>query len=95
MNEKETKSKVVASEIDEESLKSLSVVPSFWQVLKREFKMDTLAIICLVILAIIFTTVIVGSIILDQDQVMRIDFKQKYAKPGEHGLILGADIGGR
>ena len=35
--------KTVASEIDEEALKSVSEVPSFWKVLKREFKVDRLA----------------------------------------------------
>lgn len=95
MSKRKTDKKVVASEIDEESLKSLSEVPSFWKVLKREFKMDKVAITCLIILAIIFSTVIIGSIVLDQDQVMRINVRQKFAKPGEAGLLLGADIGGR
>lgn len=95
MNKRKVDENVVASEIDEESLKSLSEVPSFWKVLKREFKMDKMAIICLVILGIIFTTVIVGSIVINQDEIMKINLKQKYARPGEAGLILGADVGGR
>lgn len=98
MSEKNKDKKIVASEIDEEALKELSDVPSFWQVLKTEFRMDKAAIFALILLGIIFTTLIVGSMVLDQSEVMKINLRQKYAKPGDmDGLLglLGADIGGR
>lgn len=94
MIKKEAYVRAVASEIDEEALKSLSEVPSFWQVLKREFKVDKLATVCLVILIIIFATLLIGSFILDQDEVMRISLRDKYRAPSKE-FILGADIGGR
>src|SRR5699024_6263826 len=94
MSKKEIDAANVASEMDEETLKDLSNVPTFWKVLKREFKMDKLATICLILLAIIFVSLFVGAAVLDQDEVMKISLRDKYAKPGE-GFILGADIGGR
>src|SRR5699024_9584569 len=94
MREREIDVKNVASRIDEETLKELSHIPSFWKVLKREFKMDKLATICLILLIAIFATVLIGSAILNKDEVMKINLKSKYAEPGKD-FILGADIGGR
>ncbi len=86
--------KTVTSEIDEDALKAISEVPSFWKVIKREFKADKLATTCLIILIIIFATVLIGSYVLDQEQVMRINLRNKYLPPGKE-FILGTDIGGR
>lgn len=94
MSKKEIDAANVASEMDEETLKDLSNVPTFWKVLKREFKMDKLATVCLILLVIIFVSLFVGAAVLDQDEVMKISLRDKYAEPGE-GFILGADIGGR
>lgn len=80
--------------IDEEKLKSVSEVPSFWKVIKREFKADRLATICLVILIIIFSIVLVGSSVTDQEQIMKINLRNKYKAPSKE-FILGTDIGGR
>ena len=86
--------KNVTSKIDEEALKTVSEVPSFWKVIKREFKVDKLATFCLIMLVIIFTTVIVGSFIIDKEDLMRINLRNKYHAPSKE-FILGADIGGR
>ncbi|MDR7856828.1 ABC transporter permease [Tissierella sp.] len=94
MSKEKKHARNVASEIDEETLKSVSDVPSFWKVIKREFRVDRLATICLVLLVIIFTTVIVGSFVLDQEEVMKISLRNKYKAPGKD-FILGTDIGGR
>lgn len=84
----------VSSELDEEALKAISEVPSFWQIIKREFKADRLATACLVLLVIIFSVVLIGSLVLDQDQVMRINLRNKFLPPSKD-FILGTDIGGR
>jgi peptide/nickel transport system permease protein len=94
MSREETKMKSVTSEIDEEQLKSLSNVPSFWKVLKREFKVDKLATTCFIILIIIFSTILIGSFIMDQDEIMKISLRDKYKAPSQE-FILGTDIGGR
>lgn len=84
----------VSSELDEEALRAISEVPSFWQIIKREFKADKLATICLIILVIIFSVVLIGSVVIDQDQVMRINLRNKFLPPSKD-FILGTDIGGR
>jgi len=86
--------KTVTSEMDEKALKAISETPSFWKVLKREFKVDKFATVCLIILIIIFATVMIGSFVIDQEQVMKISLKNKYKAPGKE-FILGTDIGGR
>lgn len=94
MNKEKSLTENIASKIDEVTLKSVSQVPSFWKVIKNEFRADKLATICLIMLIIIFTTVITGSFVLDQDEVMKISLRDKYKEPGKE-FILGADIGGR
>ncbi|MBU5313734.1 ABC transporter permease [Tissierella carlieri] len=94
MNKEKKVVKNVASKIDEETLKSVSEVPSFWKVIKREFRADKLATFCLIMLVIIFTTVIVGSFLIDQEELMRINLRNKYKAPSKE-FILGTDIGGR
>ena len=86
--------KAIAAEIDEKELKSISEVPSFWKVLKKEFKVDKLATTCLIILAIIIATVLIGSLIMDQNEIMKINLRNRYKAPGAE-FILGTDIGGR
>lgn len=94
MNKEEINVENVTSNIDEEALKKLSRELSFRSVLKREFKADKLATFCLIVLIILFTTLFISSSMLDQNEVMKIDLRNKYAEPGDE-FILGADIGGR
>lgn len=61
---------------------------------KREFEFDKLATICLIILIIIFSTVLIGSFVLNQEEVMKINLRNKYKSPSRE-FILGTDIGGR
>lgn len=94
MSKTEIDKKSATSHIDEEALKSLSEVPSFWKVLKREFKIDKVATFCLIVLIIIFTFVFVASFVVDQDEIMKINLRQRYKAPSKE-FILGTDIGGR
>lgn len=91
---KKVKTNVGEVEINEEELKALSHIPSFWDVIKREFKVDKMATICLILLVAILATVIIGSFVVDQKQVMRINLRDKYRAPDSE-VWLGADMGGR
>lgn len=93
MSEKETNN-ILALDINEEELKALSDAPTFRQILKKEFKVDKLATFCLILLIIVFAVVFIGSAMLDQEQVMRINLRNKYLPPGDE-FIFGTDIGGR
>lgn len=94
MSSEEKNSNTAVMDINEEELKALSEAPTFMQILKREFRADKLATGCLILLIIIFAVVLIGSVVLNQDEVMRITLKNKYLPPGEE-FILGTDIGGR
>lgn len=94
MGNKKINIKNVASEIDEKKLKANSEVPSFWKVLKREFKVDKMATVCLILLVVLLATIMVGSYVLDQDEIMKINLRNKYKAPGSE-FVLGTDIGGR
>lgn len=94
MCSEEKNSNTAVMDINETELKALSEAPTFFQILKREFKADKLATCCLILLIIIFAVVLIGSVVLDQGEVMRINLRNKYLPPGEE-FILGTDIGGR
>ncbi len=73
---------------------NVSEKPTGISVIVRELKKDKIAMSSLIILGVLFVTVFVGSMIMDQDEVMKISLLDKYAAPGE-GFWLGADTGGR
>ncbi|MGP1594533.1 MAG: ABC transporter permease [Treponema sp.] len=80
--------------IDEAALKEMSTVPSFWKIVKNEFKHDKVALFALGILAVIFLVIIIGGFVLDTEAVMRVSLRDKYSPPGKK-YLLGADLGGR
>lgn len=73
---------------------NVSEKPTGISVIVRELKKDRIAMSSLIILGVLFITVFVGSMIINQDEVMKISLLDKYAAPGE-GFWLGADTGGR
>lgn len=75
--------------------KSVSTPPGGLQVIAREFIKDRLALTSLIILLTILATVFVGSFILDQEQVMKVDLLSRFLEPGVEGHLLGTDEGGR
>ena len=80
--------------IDEATLKEMSSVPSFWKIVKTEFKHDKAAIVALGILVIIFVVIIIGGFVLDTEAVMKVSLRDKFSVPGKK-FLLGADLGGR
>ncbi|MGP1444630.1 MAG: ABC transporter permease [Treponema sp.] len=80
--------------IDETTLKEMSTVPSFWKIVKSEFKHDKAAVFALAVLAVIFAVIIIGGFILDTETVMKVSLRDKFSVPGKK-FILGADLGGR
>ena len=80
--------------IDEATLKEMTSVPSFWKIVKTEFKHDKAAILALSILVIIFAVIIIGGFVLDTETVMKVSLRDKFSVPGKK-FLLGADLGGR
>lgn len=81
--EKENKQEVVSSP------------PTGFQVIWREFKKDKVALFSLFgLIMLIVAIFITAFFFLDQEQVMRVSLRDKYAPPSAANW-LGADIGGR
>ena len=85
---------ISTDEIDEESLKETTAVPSFWKIIKNEFMHEKIALIAAGILAVIFLIIIIGGLVFDTETVMRVSIRDKFSVPGKK-YILGADLGGR
>lgn len=71
-----------------------SKVPTGFEVIKREFQKDKIATISLIILISIIAIVFISSMLINQEEIMRVSLIDKFAAPGE-GFWLGADAGGR
>ncbi|WP_064610906.1 ABC transporter permease [Streptobacillus moniliformis] len=72
-----------------------SEVPSGFNVIKREFQKDKVALFSLTFLSILIIVIFFSaSFLLDVEDVMKVRLLDKYAVPLE-GYWLGADYGGR
>ncbi|ACZ01407.1 ABC transporter permease [Streptobacillus moniliformis] len=72
-----------------------SEVPSGFNVIKREFQKDKVALFSLTFLSILIIVIFFSaSFLLDVEDVMKVRLLDKYAAPLE-GYWLGADYGGR
>ena len=75
--------------------KLISAPPTGMQVVWREFKKDKVALFSLIgLITAIVGIFIWATFFIDQDSIMRISFRDKFAQPGEK-YLLGADAGGR
>ncbi|SET51549.1 peptide/nickel transport system permease protein [Oceanobacillus limi] len=68
--------------------------PSGFSIIWRELVRDKLALISLIFLILITVFVYGVSLILDQDEIVRVDLFSIHEPPGEE-FILGTDYGGR
>lgn len=71
-----------------------SVPPMGFKVIAREFAKDKGALIALVLLILLIGGIVIGSYVIDQNQVMWVSLLDQYAPPGDK-FLLGADSGGR
>ncbi|PGL72671.1 ABC transporter permease [Bacillus sp. AFS055030] len=68
--------------------------PSGFSVIWAEFRRDKLALSSLIVLGLILISVYGTSLILDQDQIVKVDFLSIYQPPSSTHW-LGTDYGGR
>ncbi|WP_431029230.1 ABC transporter permease [Lysinibacillus sp. LZ02] len=74
---------------------AVSAPPTGMQVVWREFKKDKVALFSLIGLIIAIVGIFIwATFFIDQDSVMRISLRDKFAEPGAK-YLLGADAGGR
>ncbi|WP_391208134.1 ABC transporter permease [Psychrobacillus sp. L4] len=64
------------------------------QVIFREFKKDKLAMFSLIALVIVIIGVFIWAKLIDEQTLMRVSLRDKYAPPGDK-FFLGADQGGK
>ena len=64
-------------------------------VIVREILKDRLALASLIILVILFGIIFIGSLLANQEEIMKISLLDKYAIPMKEGFWLGSDSGGR
>lgn len=70
-------------------------VPTAFNIIKREFKKDKLALFSLILLVTLIVIIFFSAtFLLDVNEVMKVKLLDKYAAPLE-GYWLGADYGGR
>ena len=73
----------------------VSSPPTGWQVIWREFKKDKVAMFSLIALVIVIVGVFIWAwFFIDQEALMEISLRDRYAAPGSE-FFLGADQGGR
>ncbi|SER63371.1 ABC transporter permease [Psychrobacillus sp. OK032] len=68
--------------------------PTGMQVIFREFSKDKLAMFSLISLVVVIIGVFIWAWFIDQETLMRVSLRDKYAAPGEK-FFLGADQGGK
>ncbi|MBF0776437.1 peptide ABC transporter permease [Streptococcus azizii] len=72
-----------------------STPPGGLRVIAREFTKDKVALVSLFLLGAILVSVFVGAMIMNQEEVMKVNLLGRYLEPGVDGHILGTDEGGR
>jgi len=73
---------------------SASSPPTGFQVIAREFMKDKLAMFSLISLVVVIVGIFIWALLIDQEQMMRVSLRDKFAPPGDK-FFLGADQGGR
>lgn len=73
---------------------AVSVPPTGIQVLVREFSKDKLALFSLISIVISVVVIFIWALFIDQEALMRVSLRDKFADPGDK-FLLGADQGGR
>lgn len=68
--------------------------PTKMNIVFGEFRKDKLACFSLLLMIVIIAAVFISSYFIDQESIMRISLRDRYAPPGEK-FLLGADSGGR
>lgn len=91
MLEQEIQTQLLENEVPTDE----ALPPMGFEVIRREFVKDKLAIFSLIVFVTILLIAFIGSMVVDQDAATTVDLFSRYAKPGEKGFILGADEGGR
>lgn len=81
--------------LEEETEKTEALPPMGFEIIKREFARDKVALGAMFIFILLIAIAFIGPYFIDQNAATYVDVFSRYAEPGETGYILGADEGGR
>lgn len=91
----EDQNKLAQVALEEETDNTDARPPMGFEIIRREFARDKVAMGALIIFIIVIAIAFIGPLFIDQDATTYVDVFSRYAEPGEKGYILGADEGGR
>ncbi|WP_325881169.1 ABC transporter permease [Lysinibacillus sphaericus] len=69
--------------------------PTGIQVVIREFRKDKLALFSFIGITLLIIVILIMSVFMNQDEILRIKLLERFTEPGVNGYILGADEAGR
>jgi len=72
-----------------------STPPTGIQVVIREFRKDKLALISFIGMNLLIISILIAAMLMDQEEILKIQLLERYTEPGVNGYILGADEAGR
>ena len=72
-----------------------SMPPTGIQVVIREFKKDKLALFSFFGITLLIIAILIISMFMNQEEMLRIKLLERFTEPGVNGYILGADEAGR
>lgn len=81
--------------MSKENTQTKTLNPTGFSVISREFLKDKVALVSLTLLVLILAFVFIGSLFIDQEQVMGVNIISKNLPPGYEGHLLGTDSYGR
>ncbi|QFF98239.1 ABC transporter permease [Psychrobacillus glaciei] len=84
----------MANKENKNEIVEVSAPATGMQVIFREFKKDKLAMFSLIALVIVIIGVFIWAKLIDEQALMRVSLRDKYAPPGDK-FFLGADQGGK
>lgn len=85
----------VAQEAVVDNTEETALPPMGFEIIKREFLKDKIALLALIILVVILLAAFLSPLFFDLKEVTTVSIFDRYAAPGEDGYFLGADEGGR
>lgn len=72
-----------------------STPPTGIQVVIREFRKDKLALISFIGMNLLIISILIAAMLMDQEEILKIQLLERYTEPGVNGYVLGADEAGR
>ncbi|SDI62201.1 ABC transporter permease [Dolosicoccus paucivorans] len=81
--------------VQEEAAQTSSLPPMGFEVIRREFKRDKIAMAALIILVAILVFIFIAPFFMDIEEATKVNIFNRFTPSGQDGYLLGSDEGGR